>query len=196
MPTITCEIGPQLFRNVFCDLGSSVNIMSKVIYENLLGCILLPTFMRLQMADQTIRFSEGVAKDILVKIQDEYVPADFIILDMGANIDIPVILGRPFLNTVNAVIYVGSSQIHLQFAGKRIKCPFNGYKTNMQPKDTKPEDKPHGKFRRRYNKGKSAKKAKQKEEPAKQVGHSRKEWWEKEMPARSPSRGPTEASIE
>ena len=48
MPTITCEIRPQLFHNVFCDLGSSVNIMSKVIYENLLGCILLPTFMRLQ----------------------------------------------------------------------------------------------------------------------------------------------------
>ncbi|XP_021311897.1 uncharacterized protein LOC110433707 [Sorghum bicolor] len=113
MPTITCEIRSQLFHNVFCDLGSSVNIMSKVIYENLLGCILLPTFMRLQMADQTIRFPEGVAKDILVKIQDEYAPADFVILDMGANIDVPVILGWPFLNTVNVVIYIGSSQIHL-----------------------------------------------------------------------------------
>ena len=72
MPTITCEIGPQLFDNIFCDLGSSVNIMSKVIFQNLLGCILLPTFMRLQMADQTIWFPEGVAKDILVKIQHEY----------------------------------------------------------------------------------------------------------------------------
>jgi len=113
MPTITCEIGPQLFHNVFCDLGSSVNIMSKVIYENLLGGPFLPTFMRLQMADQTIRFLEGVAKDIFVKIQDEYAPADFVILDMGSNIDVPSILGRPFLNTVNTVIYVGSIQIHL-----------------------------------------------------------------------------------
>jgi len=75
--------------------------MSKVIYENLLGCILLPTFMGLQMADQTIRYPEGVAKDILVKIQDEYAPTDFVNLNMGANIDVPVILGRPFLNTVN-----------------------------------------------------------------------------------------------
>ena len=82
MTTITCEIGPQLFHNVFCNLGSSVNIMSKVIYENMLGGALLPTFMRLPMADQTIRFPEGVAKDILVKIQDEYAPADFVILDM------------------------------------------------------------------------------------------------------------------
>jgi len=196
IPAITCEIGPHPFHNVFCDLGSSVNIMSKVIYENLLRCVLLPTFMRLQMLDQTIQFLEGVAKDILVKIQDEYAPVDFVILDMRANIDVPVILGQPFLNTVNAVIYVGSGQIHLQFAGKRIKCPFNGYKTNMQPKDTKPEEKPRNKSRRKYNKGKSAKKAKQKEEPAKQVEHFKKEWREKEMPAQSPSLRPTEASIE
>jgi len=81
---------------------------------------------------------------------------------------------------VNAVIYIGSGQIHLQFIGKRIKCPFNGYKTSVQPKDMKQEEKPRGKSRRRYNKGKSAKKAAQKEEPAKQVEHSKKEWWEKE----------------
>ena len=99
------------------------------------------------MADQTIRFPEGVAKDILVKIQNEYAPANFVIFDMGANIDVPVILGWPFLNTMNTVIYVVSGQIHLQFAGKRIKCPFNGYETNMQLKDTKLEEKPHGKSR-------------------------------------------------
>ena len=196
MLTITCKIGPQLFHNIFCDLGSSINIMSKVIYENLLGGALLPTFMRLQIADQTIWFLKGVAKDILVKIQDEYAPADFVILDMGSNIDVSIILGRPFLNTVNVVIYVGSGQIHLQFAGKRIKCPFNVYKTNMQPKDTKPEEKPRGKSRPRYKKGKLAKKAEQKEEPAKQAEHSKKEWQEKEMPTRSLSPGPTEASTE
>jgi len=64
----------------------------------------------------------------------------------------------------------------------------------MQPKDTKPEEKRRGKSRQRYNKGKSAKKAEQKEEPAKQAEHSKKEWQEKEMPAWSPSLGPIEAS--
>jgi len=60
----------------------------------------------------------------------------------------------------------------------------------------KPEKKPHGKSRWRYNKGKSARKAEKKEEPAKQIEHSKKEWREKEMPARSPSLGLTKASIE
>jgi len=41
-----------------------------------------------------------------------------------------------------------------------------------------------------------AKKAKQKEEPTKQAEQSKKEWQEKEMPAWSPSPGPTKASTE
>jgi len=64
------------------------------------------------MVDQTIQFSDRIAKDILVKIQDDYVPANFMILDMGIDEEIPLILGRPLLNTTNAVIYVGSGQIH------------------------------------------------------------------------------------
>jgi hypothetical protein len=30
--------------------------------------------MQLQIADQSIRFLEGIAKDIVVKIQDNYTP--------------------------------------------------------------------------------------------------------------------------
>jgi hypothetical protein len=33
--------------------------------------------------------------------------------------DTPIILGRPFLNTTNAIIYVGSGQVHFQFPEER-----------------------------------------------------------------------------
>ena len=111
-PMIECSIGPQVFHNAFCDLGSGVNIVSKITYDNLLGGTLFATFIRLHMADQTIWLTEELARDILVKIQDNYVPVDFVILDMGANEEVPFILGRPFLNTANVVIYLGSGQIH------------------------------------------------------------------------------------
>jgi hypothetical protein len=48
----------------------------------------------------------------MVRIQDHYVPADFMVLDMGEEEDVPIILGRPFLNTTNAIIYIGLGQIH------------------------------------------------------------------------------------
>ena len=64
------------------------------------------------MADQSIQFLKGIAKYIMVKIHDHYAPADFMVLDMGEEDDTPIILGRPFLNTTNAIIYVASGQVH------------------------------------------------------------------------------------
>ena len=67
-PTITCSIGPHVFHSAFYDLGASINIMSKVIYDKILGGPLSTANFRLQMADQTSRQPKGLAKDILVKI--------------------------------------------------------------------------------------------------------------------------------
>jgi len=58
------------------------------------------------MADQTIQFPKGLARDILIKIKNTYVAVDFIVLDMGSNTDVPIILGRPFLSMVDATIYM------------------------------------------------------------------------------------------
>jgi hypothetical protein len=37
--------------------------------------------MQLQMVDQLIRFLEGIAKDIMVRIHDHYASTDFMVLD-------------------------------------------------------------------------------------------------------------------
>jgi hypothetical protein len=112
VPTIECTINQKIFRNTFCDIGSGANIMSKVTYEYLFGNEpLYPTYIQLQMADRSLRWPKAIAKDVLVKIQDYYVPTDFLVLDMSRNEDTPIILGRPFLNTTNVVIYIGSGQI-------------------------------------------------------------------------------------
>ena len=70
----------------------------------------------------------------MVKIQDYYVPTDFMILDMGEEEeeeeeDIPIILGRPFLNTTNTIIYVGYGQVDFQFPRQKVCCYFNSYAT-------------------------------------------------------------------
>jgi hypothetical protein len=52
IPTIECTIGQRIFHKTFCDIGSGVNIMSKVTYEYLFDDEpLFPTYMQLQMAD-------------------------------------------------------------------------------------------------------------------------------------------------
>jgi hypothetical protein len=62
----------------------------------------------------------------MVKIRDNYVPADFMVLDMGEqDDDTPIILGRPFLNTTSAIIKSG--EIHFQFPGEKVNSYFNSY---------------------------------------------------------------------
>ena len=91
--TIKCTIGQKIFHNTFCDIGSSVNIISKVTYDYLFGDEpLFPTYMQLQMVDQSIQFLEGIAKEVIVRIHDQDAPADFMVLDMGEEDDTPIIL--------------------------------------------------------------------------------------------------------
>jgi hypothetical protein len=133
VPTIECLINQKVFHKTFYDIGSGVNIMSKVTYEYLFGNEPLhPTCMQLQMADQSVQFLMGIEKDVIVQIQDRYVLTDFMILDMRIEEEeTPIILGRPFLNTTNAVIYIGSGQVHFQFLERKVRCYFNSY-TNYE----------------------------------------------------------------
>ena len=59
----------------------------------------MSTSVSLQLADRTLAFPRGVVEDVLVKVDKLILPADFIILDMEEDKDVPIILGRPFLAT-------------------------------------------------------------------------------------------------
>jgi hypothetical protein len=48
IPTISCLIDTQSFDQAPCDLGASMSIMSKVIYDKLSHDSLVPTSMHLQ----------------------------------------------------------------------------------------------------------------------------------------------------
>jgi len=38
--------------------------------------------------------------------------------------DPPIILGRPFLITVNAIIYIGTGEVHMQFPFEKVRRYF------------------------------------------------------------------------
>jgi hypothetical protein len=96
IPTVDCKINQRIFHKTFCDTRSSVNIISKVMYEYLFGKEpFYLTYVKLQMANQTFRFLVRIAKDVNVQIKDHYIPTDFMVLGMGEEEhDPPVILGR------------------------------------------------------------------------------------------------------
>ena len=107
-PTISCQIGDHHIEKALLDLGASVNLLPYSIYEELGLGELKRTHVTLQLADASIRYPKGVVEDVLIKVGDFVFPVDFVVLDTkhtsGAEPKIPVILGRPFLATSNALI--------------------------------------------------------------------------------------------
>ena len=75
----------------------------------------------------------GRIDDILSVVNDNYVPVDFLVMDTECDPSCPVIMGRPFLRTVSAIIDMKEGNIRLQFPlkkgmkhfpRKKIKLPF------------------------------------------------------------------------
>ena len=48
---------------------------------------------------------------MLVKVESFIFPADFVILDCEVNFQVPIILGRPFLTTGKALVYMEKGKI-------------------------------------------------------------------------------------
>jgi hypothetical protein len=121
---ITCSIGTQHFSNALYDLGASVSVTPKVVYDRLNHHVLAPTFMCLQLADQSVRYPAGVAENIPVKIRNFLIPVGFIVLDMEVDTKTPLILGRLFLSTANVSIDVGAGEIQLNINGQKEMFAF------------------------------------------------------------------------
>ena len=60
--------------------------------------------LNLNLADCTIKNPLGRINDVLILANRNYVPIDFIVLDIHFNPSCPIILGRPFLRTIGAAI--------------------------------------------------------------------------------------------
>uniref|UniRef100_A0A2N9FER6 Retrotransposon gag domain-containing protein n=1 Tax=Fagus sylvatica TaxID=28930 RepID=A0A2N9FER6_FAGSY len=118
-PTISCTIGEYLVERALLDLGASINLLPFTVYQQMGLGDLKPTSMTLQLADRSVRTPKGMVEDVLIKIENFYYPVDFIILDteptLHPNNGIPIILGRPFLATANALINCRNGRMKITF---------------------------------------------------------------------------------
>ncbi|CAM8931446.1 unnamed protein product [Rhodiola kirilowii] len=110
---IPITIGPVNVSNALCDLGASISLMPFSLYKKLDVGELTPTPISLRLADTSSRLPKGILEDMLIKIGELWVHVDFYVLEMDVENETPIILGRPFLNTVQAVIDCGNGTIEM-----------------------------------------------------------------------------------
>ena len=144
-PTISVNIGGTCMEKALLDLGASVNLLPYSMYKQLGLGELKPTSITLSLADRSIKIPKGTVEDVLIQVDKFYYPVDFVVLDTkpaaaGANY-VPIILGRPFLDTSNAIINCRNGVMQLTFGNMSLELNiFHLSKKHMQSVEDVPEE--------------------------------------------------------
>ena len=124
-PTISVNIGGNCIDKSLLDLRASVNLMPYSVYKQLGLGELKPTNITLSLADRSVKIPKGIVEDVLVKIDKFYYPVDFVVLDTEPIASepnhVPIILGRPFLATANAIINFRNGVMQLTFGNMTLE---------------------------------------------------------------------------
>ena len=81
---------------------------------------IMPTRMTLQLANRSITRPYGVIEDVLVWVKHFTFPADFVVMDIEEDVDLPLILGRPFLLTTSYVVDMGKRKLEMGIEDQKI----------------------------------------------------------------------------
>jgi len=117
--TILCVIGSASFKRALCDLGASISVMPKHVYDSLSLEPFNKTSIVIQLADPSFVYLLSVIEDVLVKIDSLVIPCDFYIFDMerdscDSSNNTSILFGRPFLKTANTKIDCGKDTLSMK----------------------------------------------------------------------------------
>jgi len=127
--SIPCIIGGFVVGGALCDLGASISLMTYSLCKRLNLGTPKPTSMTLQMADRSINRPVGVLEDVPVMIDQYFILGDFVVLDIEEDAKVPIILGRPFLATVGALIDVRRGKLVMEVAENKIEFAYSKWRS-------------------------------------------------------------------
>ncbi|XP_010475339.1 PREDICTED: uncharacterized protein LOC104754767 [Camelina sativa] len=108
---VPCSILGVNFEDSLCDTGSSVNVMSKAIAERLGIDDMKASKVSLTFANTVTTTPQGFINNLDVRVGNCLVATDFHVVEMSEGSVMPLILGRPFLATVEAVVDLPNKRI-------------------------------------------------------------------------------------
>jgi hypothetical protein len=105
--------------HALCDLGASISIMPRKIYDMLGLPPLEKCYFNVSLADVAKKKPLGRINVVIIMVNNNPVPVDFLVMDVECNASCPIILERPFLRTVGAIIDMKEGTIKYQFPLKK-----------------------------------------------------------------------------
>jgi hypothetical protein len=121
-----------------------VNLLPYSVFQSLNVGELKPTSVALLLANRSVTMPRGIVEDVLLQVDRFIYPVDFIVLDtqpVETCNSIPIILGRPFLATSNALINCMNGVMKLSFGNMTLEMNvFNIYKQSGDDNDLQEAD--------------------------------------------------------
>ncbi|XP_057993070.1 uncharacterized protein LOC131174049 [Hevea brasiliensis] len=71
-------------------------------------------FCDLGTSDKSVKYPVGILENIPIKVGKLFIPVDFVVLDIEENIQIYIILGRPFLATIRVIMDIKNGRLTLK----------------------------------------------------------------------------------
>ncbi|GJS63470.1 MAK10-like protein [Tanacetum coccineum] len=102
--TLPCRLGDSKPFDTLADIGSCVNIISLYLFKKHNIGLLEETDHIFGLADGTKSYPVGIVKDVEVHTGKLKLLNDFYVIDMKKDPETPLLVGRGFLATANAVI--------------------------------------------------------------------------------------------
>ncbi|GKF67058.1 MAK10-like protein, partial [Tanacetum coccineum] len=102
--TLPCRLGDSKPFDTLVDLGSCVNMIPLHLFKKLNIRLLEETDHIFGLADGTKSYPVRIVKDVEVHIRKLKLLNDFYVIDMKKDPKTPLLVGRGFLATANAVI--------------------------------------------------------------------------------------------
>ena len=129
-------------------MGASVSAIPKSLCDILGFREIEECSLNLHLADSTVK-KPMRRIDVLIVANKNYVPVDFIVLDIDCNPTCLIILGRPFLRTIGAIIDMKEGNIIFQFPltkgmehfpRNKIRFPYESMMRDTYGLSTKDDD--------------------------------------------------------
>jgi hypothetical protein len=80
--------------------------------------------MYVQLVDSTIRNPEGIVENLLVRVKNSFILANFVVLDMKGDLGVQLILGRASLRDIKVTIEVEIGEIRFPIGVDNMRFKF------------------------------------------------------------------------
>nr|GEW72442.1 reverse transcriptase domain-containing protein [Tanacetum cinerariifolium] len=98
----------------------SIHLIPLYVWKKLRLPKLVPTRMTLVLVNRSVAYPAGIAEDVFVQVGKFTFPVDFIVINYGIDLLVPLILRKPFLRTARALVDVHGEELILRVGDEKL----------------------------------------------------------------------------